>query len=73
MEAVIDEVRGLAGSANEAGRNNILNQLRELAYSLESPHETMNRIMFLVSSFIISIHIVVALRSKTAVVLIFDF
>lgn len=72
MEAVIDEVRGLACSANEAGRNKILTQLRELAYSLESPHETMNRIMFLVSSFIISIHIVVALRSKTAVVLIFD-
>ncbi|MCJ1268551.1 hypothetical protein MMC22_008439 [Lobaria immixta] len=47
MEAVVDQVKGLAGSADEAGRSKILDQLRELAYSLESPDETMNRIMFL--------------------------
>lgn len=65
MEAVVDQVKGLAGSADEAGRSEILDQLRELAYSLESPDETMNRIMFLVSLLITFIHISALLTMKT--------
>lgn len=64
MEAVVEQVRGLAGSADEAGRSKVLDQLRELIYSLESPDETMNRIMFLVSLLIMLIHIPASLRSK---------
>lgn len=55
MEAVIDQVRDLAGSADKAGRSKILDQLRELAYSLESSDETINRVVFLVG-FLYHIH-----------------
>lgn len=65
MEAVVDQVRGLAGSVDEAGRSRILDQLRDLAYSLESPDETMNRIMFLVSFFITFVHTLRPLRVLT--------
>lgn len=72
MEEVVDQVRSLAGSVDEAGRSRILDQLRELAYSLELPDETMNRIMFLVSFFITFVHTLRSLRSKTNVILMFE-
>lgn len=72
MEAVVDQVRSLAGSVDEAGRSRILDQLRELAYSLELPDETMNRIMFLVSFFITFVHTLRPRRSKTNVILMFE-
>ena len=49
MDTVIAQIKSLAGSANEATRKNMTDQLRELSYSLESPDDTLQRVMYLVS------------------------
>ena len=49
MESVIAQVKQLAATTNEAGRKEIMDQLRELSNSLETPDETLQRIMYLVS------------------------
>ncbi|KAL9116884.1 MAG: hypothetical protein Q9187_006587 [Circinaria calcarea] len=48
-KAVIDTVEDLSSTADEATRKKIITALRDLAYSIESPDDTMGRIMFLVS------------------------
>lgn len=72
MEAVIKQVRDFTSSADEAGRSRILDQLRELSYSLESPDETMNRIMFLVRFSIAFVQTSTSLSNKMNVILIFE-
>ena len=49
METVIAQVKRLAGNANEATRKQMIDQLRELSYSLETPDDTLQRVMYLVS------------------------
>ena len=49
MESVIAQVKQLAATANEAARKEIMDQLRELSNSLETPDETLQRMMYLVS------------------------
>ena len=49
METVISIVRDLSESANEADRKDIILALRDLAHSIESPDDTMGRILFIVS------------------------
>ena len=49
MEQVIDQVNHLVSRADDAARKKVINELRDLAYSIESPDDTMQRIMFLVS------------------------
>jgi demethylsterigmatocystin 6-O-methyltransferase len=48
MDQVTTIVRNLSHSADEATRKRILLALRDLEYSIETPDETMGRIMFLV-------------------------
>ncbi|TVY44620.1 O-methyltransferase [Lachnellula subtilissima] len=47
MDQVTSIVKHLSGTADEAARKKILLQLRDLAYSIETPDDTMGRIMFL--------------------------
>lgn len=49
MEAIIDQVKHLFSSADEVARKKILVGLRDLMYAIESPDDTLQRIMFLVS------------------------
>ena len=49
MQAVIDTVKDLSSTADEATRKKIIITLRDLAYSIESHDDTIGRIMFLVS------------------------
>ena len=48
MEALIDRVKHEASKVDEAGRKRILDDLRNLVYSIELPDDTMQRIMLLV-------------------------
>lgn len=48
MENIIDQIKSLAQDADEAGRRKILDGLRDLALSLETPQDTMQRISYLV-------------------------
>ena len=50
MEAVIDQAKRVASNANEAERRKIIDGLRDLSYSLETPDDTMQRVMYLVSA-----------------------
>ncbi|MCJ1329290.1 hypothetical protein MMC10_005969 [Thelotrema lepadinum] len=46
MEALSTEVKKLAHAADEHGRKKLLNELRDLAYSIESPDDSVQRIMY---------------------------
>lgn len=49
MDAIATQVEHLASTANEAERKAMIDQLRELSYTLESGDDTLQRIMYLVS------------------------
>ena len=51
MEALSTEVKKLAHAADEHGRKKLLNELRDLAYSIESPDDSVQRIMYQVADF----------------------
>ena len=55
MESVTKHVKKLVRKADEKQRKEILDGLRNLAYSIESPEDTIQRIMFLVRIPIFSI------------------
>lgn len=46
MDALISHVKISASKADEAGRKKIIDGLRDLAFSIESSQDTMQRIMF---------------------------
>ena len=46
MEALFSQVKASASKADEAGRKKIIDGLRDLALSIESSEDTMQRIMF---------------------------
>lgn len=48
MEAITTQVKKLAGAADEIARKEMIVALRDLASSLETTDDTMERIMFLV-------------------------
>ena len=48
MDSVISQVKKLAGTADELTRKEMIVGLRDLASSLESTDDTIERIMFLV-------------------------
>lgn len=50
MEDVINSVKHLASNADEAGRKKIIDGLRELSYSIETPDDTVQRLMYMVRS-----------------------
>ncbi|TVY62837.1 O-methyltransferase lepI [Lachnellula suecica] len=47
MEELIAKAREEANSANENGRKQLLDSLRNLSYEIETPQDTMQRIMFM--------------------------
>jgi hypothetical protein len=52
MEAIqklTTEIQNSAATADEAGRKEIMNALRDLQYSIEKPEDTMQRVIHLVS------------------------
>lgn len=48
MEAFIAQAKSLASTADEAGRKKILDVLRDVQYSLETPYDTLQRLSCLV-------------------------
>lgn len=52
MDALIAQVKDSASKVDEAGRKKIIDGLRDLALSIESSEDTMQRIMFQVMSLL---------------------
>ena len=50
-EAFISQAQSLANTADETGRKRILDTLRDVQYSLETPYDTLQRLFFLVNMF----------------------
>ena len=48
MDAIFDQVRSLANNADDAARKKILDGLRNLTYSIETPQDSIQRIIFYV-------------------------
>lgn len=48
MDALISQVKNEAHSLDDVGRQKILDGLRNLALSIETPEDSLQRIMFLV-------------------------
>ena len=48
MEDVIDNVKRLARDADESGRKQLIDSLRDLSYSIETPDDTFQRLLNLV-------------------------
>lgn len=48
METAIEQIRSLSSNGTEATRKEIIDQLRELSYSLETQDDTLQRIMYTV-------------------------
>lgn len=46
MEAVIQQAKHLADTSDELGRKKLIDEFRNLSYSLESPDETLHRIIY---------------------------
>lgn len=46
MDALLAQIKTLTASADEAGRMKVIDGLRDLAISIESPEDTMQRIMY---------------------------
>ena len=51
MEAFTAQAQTLATTADETGRKKILDTLRDVQYSLETPYDTLQRLAGLVSIF----------------------
>jgi hypothetical protein len=50
MEVIVDQVKALAASADDVARKNILDALRGVSDAIETPQETMQRIIYRVCS-----------------------
>lgn len=50
MEEITNTVTRLAKDVDEEGRKKLADGLRDLSFSLETPHDTLQRIMFMVGS-----------------------
>lgn len=46
MDAVLQQIKTQAELADETGRRVILDKLRDLAYAIERPEDTMQRVLF---------------------------
>jgi len=49
MDALLDQIKAKAATVDETGRRAILDKLRDVAYSIEAPEDTMQRILYQVS------------------------
>lgn len=50
MDAIVKQIKNLASTADEAERKQIAVSLREVSDSLETPLDTIQRLVYLVSS-----------------------
>ena len=50
MDAFVGQAKALIKTADEAGRKHVLDALRDLSYSLESPQDSAQRIIYLVQN-----------------------
>lgn len=48
MDKLISHVKAEAANADEAGRKKLIDDLRDLSIELETPWDSMQRIMYLV-------------------------
>lgn len=48
MDHTINEVKEFAEATDASGRKKLIDALRDVSYSLETPDDTLQRIMFLV-------------------------
>jgi len=48
MDTIITQVQNLAVGANEAGRKQLIDSLRNLQYAIETPYDTLQRFAGLV-------------------------
>lgn len=48
MEAIIDQAKLLADNVSEQERKKLIDGLRDLSYSLETPNDTIHRLMYMV-------------------------
>lgn len=51
MDAVLTQIQALAAAMDDAGRKKLVVALRDAAFALETPDDTMQRIYGLVSFF----------------------
>ena len=51
LKKVAQEVEKAAGSADEQARRKTIDALRDLQYALETPEETMQRLLYTVNHF----------------------
>lgn len=49
MDALLDQIKAKAATVDDIERRIILNKLRDLAYSIEAPEDSMQRILYQVS------------------------
>ena len=50
MDVFLSLAKTVANDTDEAGRKKVLDILRDVAYSIESPEDTIQRVMFYVSN-----------------------
>jgi hypothetical protein len=50
MEGVVAQIKALAANADDVARKNILDALRGVSDAIETPQETMQRIIYRVCS-----------------------
>ncbi|PQE30043.1 hypothetical protein CJF32_00009466 [Rutstroemia sp. NJR-2017a WRK4] len=43
MDSIVDQIQNLAKTADEAGRKSLIDSLRNLQYSIETPYDTLQR------------------------------
>jgi demethylsterigmatocystin 6-O-methyltransferase len=46
MDAIIAQAKSLAKTADEGARKQLLDALRDLSYSLETPQDTIQRVQY---------------------------
>ena len=49
MEDIIESVKRLASNTDEYGHQELMDGLRKLSYSLETPHDTIQRLGYAVA------------------------
>jgi hypothetical protein len=52
MDAIVTQIQNLAKAADEAGRKKVLDALRDLQHTIETPYDVLQRFAGLVSKLI---------------------
>lgn len=62
MEDILAQIKALASDADDVGRKRILQSLQELSYAIETPQDSMQRILYLVSTAALSLSLLTTYR-----------